>query len=67
MIYQEVTMYLLIIALFTPSDEFVSQRTVAQVVDEQMCKAIGNATAANLSFQMRPMVVKFKCVTGDMT
>lgn len=60
-------MYLLIIALFTPTDEFVSQRTVAQVVDEKACILLGEAVAANMSFKMRPMRVRFKCVTGDMT
>lgn len=60
-------MYILILGLFTVTGEFVSERRIAHVVDKQACIVLGDAVSANLSFKMRPMVVKFKCVTGDMT
>lgn len=59
-------MVILIIGLFTASGEFVSERRVAQAIDMPACVVLGDAVSANLSFKMRPMVVKYKCVKGDM-
>lgn len=62
----EERVYILILGLFTATGEFVSERRIAHVVDKQACVVLGDAVAANLSFKMRPMVVKYKCVKGDM-
>lgn len=58
-------MYILILGLFTASGELISERIVAHAIDMPACIVLGDAVSANLSFKMRPMVVKYKCVKGE--